>query len=419
MIELRNVNFAYPDNRKVISNLNFRVAGGEFINVTGGNGSGKSTLLQILAGAIPHAVAGGFSGDVLIGGKPATQLQDFTSKAAFMMQDAERQFISSSLYEELRLGLWFQGTTGKAAERWRDSLGLKELEKKAVLELSGGQKQRAILAALLALDREILILDEPFLSLDSEYRKRLAEVLRGLKENGKTIIISSSMQAEVLNPLIDRSVNLGGHASFSWRPDYVGVDKFDAFIQLDRVDFSYGNKKVLRDFSASFGPGLNVILGQNGSGKTTLLKLAAGLLKPEKGKIIAAKDYAFVFQNPALQIFSPTLLEEVSAGLRWRGRFDKKRAQEALLLFGFEDFSTNPFVLSFGQKKRLAFACAYALDPAVVFIDEPFLGLDADAAGLIANVIDKWRRTKTLVVAAHDFEGSSESLVRLGEKHEA
>ncbi len=167
-------------------------------------------------------------------------------------------------------------------------------------------------------------------------------------------------------------------------------------ITIDRVSYAYpgAQQAVLDEFSASFPPAaLTAITGANGCGKTTLTKLMTGIVRPLAGRVtIDGTDIAplslaeigslvgCVFQNPTHQLFSTSVREEVSFGLRNLGLSDAQiaeRVRHALTCFDLEEREDDfPLSLSHGEKQRLMLAAVLALRPAYIVLDEPTTGLD-------------------------------------------
>ncbi len=168
-----------------------------------------------------------------------------------------------------------------------------------------------------------------------------------------------------------------------------------ALIRVENVSFSYpGGPRVLDGADLAISAGEFVaIIGQNGSGKTTLAKLVIGLLKPDSGRITidgrdrstlhaaaTAREIGYVFQNPDHQIFAATVEDEVAFGPRNFGldpQEIERRCAEVLHAVGLEnERKSDPFLLSKGQRQRLAVASVLVLRPKVLILDEPTTGLD-------------------------------------------
>jgi energy-coupling factor transporter ATP-binding protein EcfA2 len=150
------------------------------------------------------------------------------------------------------------------------------------------------------------------------------------------------------------------------------------------------------------------LVGLNGSGKTTLFKLLLGLLEPHSGDIYIfdrklspenlweiRQDIGFLFQNPDDQLFAPTVWEDVAFGPRNQGLNEeevKDRVEWSLNIVGMQDFINRPVnQISYGQAKRVALAGIIAMRPRVLFLDEPFTGLDFPMIRGIVEIIEELR----------------------------
>ena len=173
------------------------------------------------------------------------------------------------------------------------------------------------------------------------------------------------------------------------------------------------------------------VMGQNGAGKTTLVKHFNGLLKPTKGEIRVdgvstrdvsvaklARNVGFVFQNPDHQLFSETVEEEIIFALRNFG-FEKavieKQVDWALNLLDVTQYrKTSPFMLSGGERKRVALASILAWDPQVIILDEPTIGQDHQQKEKLQQFILQLNaQKKTVIVVTHDVEFVAECSPRV------
>jgi len=188
------------------------------------------------------------------------------------------------------------------------------------------------------------------------------------------------------------------------------------------VWFSYTKgSDVLRGVSLELRAGeLVALMGPNGSGKTTLSKIIAGLLKPRRGTVIVdgvsidkytrlelAAKVAYIYQNPQHQIFNQTVWDEVSFGWRIRGVPEEvysEKVREALELFGLRGLEgEHPFFLSKGEKRRLAIASVYTLEPKLLIVDEPTTGQDRRLSEqLMATFKSFAERGKSVLVVTHN-----------------
>jgi energy-coupling factor transporter ATP-binding protein EcfA2 len=164
------------------------------------------------------------------------------------------------------------------------------------------------------------------------------------------------------------------------------------------------------------------IMGQNGAGKTTLVKHFNGLLKPTMGEVLVdgvstreistarlARNVGFVFQNPDHQLFSETVEDEIAFALKNFGFKEatiKKQVDWALNLLDIAQYrTTSPFMLSGGERKRVALASILAWDPKMIIMDEPTIGQDQQQKEKLQQFILQLNsQKKTVVVVTHDVE---------------
>lgn len=195
MIQIKDLSFTYPGAEKpVLNHVNLHVEKGDFLAVIGNNGCGKSTLCKTLNGLIPHFITGDLEGKVLIDGKDTTEqnVGDLARKVGYVYQDFENQIVRPTVLDDASFACLNYGLEDYK-ERGRKSLalcGLKGREEDFIWQLSGGQKHLLALAGALAMEPEILILDEPIAQLDPFHARETYEILRRLnQELGKTIIV--------------------------------------------------------------------------------------------------------------------------------------------------------------------------------------------------------------------------------------
>jgi energy-coupling factor transport system ATP-binding protein len=204
-------------------------------------------------------------------------------------------------------------------------------------------------------------------------------------------------------------------------------------IEAENVRFSYPNKvEALKGVSIKIKDGEFVaIMGQNGAGKSTFVKHFNGLLKPSTGTVRAdgvettktsvatlARNVGFVFQNPDHQLFSETVEEEIAFALKNFG-FEPKVIEErvtwALNLLSLTQYrKTSPFLLSGGERKRVALASVLAWDPKTLILDEPTIGQDHEQKEILRQfILQLQTQGKTVVIVTHDVEFVAESNPRV------
>jgi energy-coupling factor transport system ATP-binding protein len=195
-------------------------------------------------------------------------------------------------------------------------------------------------------------------------------------------------------------------------------------IEVRDLYFTYPNGvEALKGISLRIRDGEFVaIMGQNGAGKTTLIKHFNGLLKPTKGQVVVdelditkvsvasiSRNVGFVFQNPDHQLFSESVEEEISFALRNFGFKEdviKDRVTWALNLLGLTQYrQTSPFMLSGGERKRVALASILAWDPKILILDEPTIGQDYQQKEKLRQFILQMKtQEKTIIIVTHDVE---------------
>jgi len=195
-------------------------------------------------------------------------------------------------------------------------------------------------------------------------------------------------------------------------------------IEVKNVYFTYPNGiEALKGVSITLRNGDFVaIMGQNGAGKTTLVKHFNGLSKPTKGEVLVdgvntrnisvanlARKVGFVFQNPDHQLFCETVEDEVAFALKnfgYKKNIITRRVNWALNLLGLTQYrKTSPFMLSGGERKRVALASVLAWNPKIVILDEPTIGQDYQQKEKLRQFITQLRaQKKTIVIVTHDVE---------------
>uniref|UniRef100_UPI00403F51B4 energy-coupling factor ABC transporter ATP-binding protein n=1 Tax=Candidatus Enterococcus willemsii TaxID=1857215 RepID=UPI00403F51B4 len=198
IIELKNVTYKYPlDEIPAIKDLSLSIEQGKVYGIIGGNQSGKTTLCNIIRGFIPAIFLGQLDGEVRYKNK-AVQDYNIGSLASEMGYSSQNPFtqisgVKDTVAEEIAYGMENIGVSSadmhEKVEELITLFKLEELKDKNPYELSGGQKQRVALASVVALDPEIIILDEPTSQLDPQSTEEIFQIVDRLKQAGKTILI--------------------------------------------------------------------------------------------------------------------------------------------------------------------------------------------------------------------------------------
>lgn len=181
-LEARNLRYSYPDGQTAIEDMNFTIHHGEAVGIIGANGAGKSTLLMLLMGVLfPD------SGDVLVGDVRITKktLPLIRQSLGFVFQDPDDQLFMSTVYDDVAFGPRnYQLSENEVKDRVNralDCVGIAHLKDRAPFKLSGGEKRSAAIAAVLAMEPDVLIMDEPTTALDSQSRRRVINFLNSFR----------------------------------------------------------------------------------------------------------------------------------------------------------------------------------------------------------------------------------------------
>jgi len=453
MIRISNVTVTY-DEQSALQTINLQVPAGQCLLVTGPTGCGKSTLANLLTGLIPHALPARIQGHVWVAGMEVSQhsVAELAGSVGAVFQNPNTQLFHLRVDDEVSFGPrnlgWSEDLVRERVEWALSAVGLEGMEAMKPADLSGGQKQRLAIACVLVMKPRILVLDEPTASLDVPGTQQLIATLQALRyEQDLTIVLFEHRLAEVLR-LVDRVVILDqGRIVADGIPVEVLSDRkmmrhlglrrptneppvhwdelvqpngrfpqgVDPLLSLEAVHAGYGNDEVLHDVNLTLYPGEFVALvGDNGSGKSTLAQVAAGLIKPCRGKVRfrtgvrpkAGLDVALLFQDPTEQLLTDLVDEEVALGPR---NFEVFQAAQHLQTLEETDLvelrHRRPITLSAGQQQRTALAACLALRPCLLILDEPTLGQDwAHMEQLMDFLKTLNQQGTTVLLITHDFK---------------
>ena len=202
-----------------------------------------------------------------------------------------------------------------------------------------------------------------------------------------------------------------------------------ALFRLENIQYAYLNRFAALNIDRMVVPRSSrvALIGANGSGKSTLLKLLDGLYFPQKGHIefdgieltenqfrdesfhfSFRRRVGFLFQDPEVQLFSPTVWDEICFGplqLGWDKETVRTQAEKTLDQFGLQTLRDRPpYRLSIGEKKKVALASVLVIDPEVLLLDEPTAALDPRTQSVLLELLHRWGENhKTIVTSTHDL----------------
>lgn len=465
LFALEQVSYRYPDNTPALNRVSLKVQAGDRIALVGRNGSGKTTLVKHLNGLYPCQ-----EGEMSYKGGPLTtaNLRQLRLSTGVLFQDPDDHLFCNTLHDDVAFGPMNQGLgeeeVSKRVEKRLTAVGLAHLRYKPAHLLSYGQKKRAAFAAIMAMNPEVLILDEPTANLDPRQEKIFKDLLRNY--TGTLIIIDHDLL--FLYDLCDRAVVMSEGAihhdysfdelvsqpallrehglDFTFRFSCCGQhppvrkhshhhhqshEHHDGMVhtstcrlgrpllELQHYSFRYPDGTMgLADVNLSIGNGDTLALvGENGAGKSTLAACLLGLNRGEGYFFVDGQQVTndrknglwrrigMIFQNAADQLFTPSCREEVAFGPRRmgvKGEELQKRVDEALARVHLGGFADKvPLNMSGGERKRLAIAAALAMRPEILILDEPTAGLDPHGEELLMEILQALGLT--IILITHDL----------------
>lgn len=463
-LEAKNLSFRYATKDSFsLENVSFNIQKGEFILLFGETGCGKSTLLKQWKPSIsPTGEKKGellFNGKLL---KELGQREE-AWKIGYVSQNPDNQIVTDKVWHELAFTLENLGYPSdeirKRVAEIAVYFGITGWFHKSVSQLSGGQKQILNLASVMIAKPELLLLDEPTSQLDpiatenfmnllsrihtelgttillAEHRleeayakvdrcmvmeqgelicfDKVSQVAKYLFEEKKSTFALLPLQAR-LPILMKREysiVTVGQAKRFieenmekaSMNIENLACEKGVPVLSFQNVWFRYEKNGVdiLRDFSLSIGKGdFLAIVGANGQGKSTFLQLAAGILKPYRGKVKskASKGISLLPQNPQDLFLKSSVKEEL---LTVSEEIDEIAERLELT----ELLDKHPYDLSGGQQQMVGLAKVLLTRPEVLLLDEPTKGVDQLKKKKLGSLLQKLNREGiTIVLISHDVD---------------
>jgi energy-coupling factor transport system ATP-binding protein len=424
----------------VLDGVSLDIARGECVAIAGVSGCGKSTLCQVLAGIIPHRLPGAFSGQV--------QCATAHPRIGMVFQNPDDQLFADTVAEEVAFGPrnlgYAESDIHRRLAESLDACDLITLRDHPIPALSMGQKQRVALASMLAMEPELMILDEPASNVDAASADHIYRAVTALRHQRGMAVVLVDHDLERVRRVADRvlvmeagrlhPLSATAEANRDWPDGTVSRAPGEVLAAAEQVAFTYPGQErpLFADINLPLRTGEAVaLLGPNGAGKSTLAKHFIGLLRPQVGRVVVegadiarvktedlAARVGYAFQNPDDALFARTVLEEVTFAPRnLRQTREQAAAQamnwlEALGCAHLRD--REPLTLSYGEKRRVSLAAVLAADPRIVILDEPTAALDQGNARVVAAVVQRCVADgKTVLVLTHDLPFARATCTRL------
>lgn len=443
-----------------LEDVTLTIQPGERVLLLGASGSGKSTLLHSLAGLLSSGEEGDSSGRIYIDGVDARLSHH---RIGMVLQDPDSQVMLSRVGDDVAFGCENLGIPpAEIDQRVAGALAAVSLNlprEHPTEHLSGGQKQRLALAGVLAMNPDLLLLDEPTALLDPQGVHEVRDAVATITSSREQTLIIVEHRLDVWRDLVDRVIVLGlrgrviadgrpgevfaEHAEELralgvWVPDEARVEQHSAqllsmpagSVRCEASNLQVGwkdNEPVAAlDHVALRSGTVTAIIGPNGVGKSTLALTLGGVIAPLAGHVRAATDgdapgddpYGWasrdlitrigsVFQIPEHQFVTQTVRDELALALRFTQLSDAEkdaRVYDLAHTFGLELLlDANPFTLSGGEQRRLSVASSLIGEPGVLILDEPSFGQDALTWQALVNQIRAARDAGcAIAIVTHD-----------------
>ncbi len=452
MYQIESFSFQYFHSTPILRNLNLTINQGDFILLVGKSGSGKTTFLKHLC---PSLIPKGQRiGNIYYSHQPIQEVQEVIG---FVMQNPDDQIVMDNVSNELAFGL---ENLGMDIDQMRQRVSeivcyfhLNDIYTRSCDCLSGGQKQILNLAAIVAMNPEVIILDEPLSQLDPEAATRFVNLLKLIHDDFGTTIIISSHSNEQLLPICNRMIVLNqGEIMLDDHPDivvnklvenykdllpilpeYVQLTKKitlnearkdiknkkviyhllehsflkETILTIQHLDCVLDHQHIIKSCNLNIkSGGITTIIGANGSGKTTLLKCIMGIY-PYKGRILyqhkkintSITKILMLPQNPQSLFVKDSVKEELS-------RYNQQEVEQLLKMYQLDNLKDcHPYDLSVGQQQLLGLSILVLQKPSILLLDEPTKGLDGIAKQQLGKYLQKLTsQGLTVIMVSHDLE---------------
>ena len=233
MIEFQNVSFSYGDV-PVVENLSFTIQKGETVGLIGANGAGKSTIMKLMLGLLSG------SGEIQVDGLPVCRdnLAEIRKKIGFVLQDSDNQMFMPTVYEDMIFGPRNYGLSKEETEKRVDTvltqLGLQDLKHRHNHKISGGEKRMAAIATILAMEPEMILMDEPSTALDPVNRRTVINTINRLPQ---TKLIASHDLDMILDTC--QRVILLSHGTIVADGDAETIRRDKALLEANRMELPF------------------------------------------------------------------------------------------------------------------------------------------------------------------------------------
>lgn len=432
-LTINNLSHTYASpGVSVLKNISWTVQPNSFNLLSGPSGAGKSTLMRLMAGLEKPQ-----TGTILINQYPVHTVVPFdrAQRIALLFQNPTRQFTMQTAQEELTFALENiktpQSQIQSRIQTVLAELNLINLADRPLLQLSGGEQQKIALAIILAMDTDIILLDEPFANVDPSSRLALLKLLKQIQvQHAKTIIITDH-DLNNYQSIIDHhyqitatgELKLGNQQQLSQNPPVIFLDHSD----LTMGPLSWHNLKLIQQDqlllkSNNFNipaASIGLLSGANGSGKSTLLKTLSRQIplsgqltwKTQKTPKHWSKLVGYGFQTASNQFIELTPRAEFAVSSKVSQQSDywtpQLIAESVSRLELGHTLEQSVYQLSGGQQKKVQTLALLILGLPVLLLDEPLAGIDLKSIHVLMEIMSTYvKATQTSIfMISHQRHG--------------
>lgn len=431
--------FSYGGNN-TLNNIQLSVKKGELIVLTGLSGCGKTTLLRLLNGLIPAFYEGELKGNVKLLDRNILSYKkgELAKYIGNVSQNPKDQFFCDVVEDEIALVGENLGMKRvelhEKVENVLTMLNILHLKKKSIFDLSGGERQKVAIAGTLIYDTDIIFFDEPSSSLDYESIANFKNILKQLKNMGKTVIVAEH-RLYYLKDLFDRLVymknktieNIYSNGEITSKMckllELRTLDEKDVTSEKDEVlgkDVIEVSKASIKQKKKVLIPEISFtvkeseimgVLGANGVGKSTLAKTLCGISGGKidtnygKKKRERIRNCYYVMQDVDSEIFLDKVENELLSCNNTTDNNFLNLIRMYLLKSGlWENRTMHPQKLSGGQKQRLAVITSFLYERKLIILDEPTSGLDYKRMEIMSKLISEKSKESPFIIITHDME---------------
>lgn len=415
-------NFTYNQNEVILENIHQTFQPATFNLIIGASGEGKTTLLKLIAQLYPKYTNGYLNG-----------LVSSHIKSAYMFQNPNYQFVMATVKEEFIFALENiltpQAKMDTIIDHYLSLFHLEKLKDQKISNLSGGEKQKVVLSILIAIQKDLIILDEPFANVDHESRLQILQIIKKLQtKHNKTIIITDHDFSNYEN-LITNLFEMKHHSLVEVNKDQLAKFKAsnqnqistkkgqqEEIISFKHLSIKNGTKIILNRTSNKIYAGVTLLNGTNGCGKSTLFN-ALIKLKDYTGEILInhhplskskpkklLETIGLNFQNSDQQFLKATVNDELKLAQKKANpkKWSKSNLNQTLKSLNLaHKLNSSINNLSGGQKKKLQFLLMLMCNHKILLLDEPFAGLDYQSIQKLIKLIHQFKNDKSFILISH------------------